>query len=39
VLQSDRQSEDLPLGSLGGIAIHDDFPVDGEYTIKVRLQR
>jgi len=39
VLQNDRQSEDLPLGSRGGIAVHYDFPVDGEYTIKVRLQR
>ena len=32
-------SEDLPFGSRGGIAIHYDFPVDGEYLIKVRLQR
>ena len=39
VLQDDRQSEDLPLGSRGGIAIHHDFPVDGEYLIRVRLQR
>jgi hypothetical protein len=39
VLQNDRQSEDLPLGSRGGIAIHYNFPVDGEYVIKVRLQR
>jgi cytochrome c551/c552 len=39
VLQNDRQSEDLPLGSRGGIAIHYNFPVDGEYLIKVRLQR
>jgi len=39
VLQNDRQSEDLPLGSRGGIAIHHQFPVDGEYLIKVRLQR
>jgi Protein of unknown function (DUF1592)/Protein of unknown function (DUF1588)/Protein of unknown function (DUF1585)/Protein of unknown function (DUF1587)/Protein of unknown function (DUF1595)/Planctomycete cytochrome C len=39
VLQNDRQSEDLPLGSRGGIAIHYQFPVDGEYLIKVRLQR
>jgi hypothetical protein len=39
LLQNDRQSEDLPLGSRGGIAIHHDFPVDGEYLIKVRLQR
>src|SRR6202162_4537974 len=39
VLQNDRQSEDLPFGSRGGIAIHHDFPVDAEYLIKVRLQR
>src|SRR5205814_2903698 len=39
VLQDDRQSEDLPLGSRGGIAIHYNFHVDGEYLIRVRLQR
>ena len=39
VMQNDRQSEDLPLGSRGGIAIHKDFPVDGEYLITVKLQR
>lgn len=39
VMQDDRQSEDLPLGSRGGIAIHKDFPVDGEYLITVKLQR
>jgi len=39
VLQDDRQNEDLPLGSRGGIAIPYNFPVDGEYLIKVRLQR
>ncbi len=39
VLQNDRQSEDLPFGSRGGIAVHHDFPVNGEYLIKVRLQR
>ena len=39
VLQNDRQNEDLPFGSRGGIAIHHDFPVDAEYLIKVRLQR
>jgi hypothetical protein len=39
VMQDDRQSEDLPLGSRGGIAVHYDFPVNGEYLIKVRLQR
>jgi hypothetical protein len=39
VMQDDRQSEDLPLGSRGGIAVRHDFPVDGEYLVKVRLQR
>src|SRR5262249_46006094 len=39
VLQEDRQDEDLPLGSRGGIAVHYTFAVNGEYRIKVRLQR
>jgi hypothetical protein len=39
VLQDDRMSEDLPFGSRGGIAVHYNFPVDGEYSIHVRLQR
>ncbi|HEY1306615.1 MAG TPA: DUF1592 domain-containing protein [Vicinamibacterales bacterium] len=39
VVQDDRQSEDLPFGSRGGIAVHHTFPTDGEYTIKVRLRR
>lgn len=37
--QEDRQSEDLPLGSRGGIAVRYHFPIDGEYRIVVRLQR
>ncbi len=39
VVQEDLQSEDLPFGSRGGMAIRYDFPVDGEYVIKVRLRR
>src|SRR5262249_37391177 len=39
VLQEDLQSEDLPLGSRGGIAVNYSFPVNGEYLLKVRLQR
>jgi mono/diheme cytochrome c family protein len=39
VIQDDRQSDDLPFGSRGGLAIRYAFPVDGEYLIKVRLQR
>ena len=39
VVQDTRQSEALPLGSRGGLAIRYHFPVDGEYLIKVRLRR
>src|SRR5262245_16912263 len=39
VLQDDQQSERLPFGSRGGIAVNHHFPVDGEYVIKVSLQR
>ena len=39
VMQDERQSEDLPLGSRGGIAVNYTFPVSGEYSIRVRLQR
>jgi len=39
VIQDDRQDESLPFGSRGGIAIPYNFPVDGQYTIQVRLQR
>ena len=37
--QDDRLSEDLPFGSRGGIAVRHRFPVDGEYSLKIRLQR
>ena len=39
VVQDDRQSEELPFGSRGGIAIRHVFPVGAEYLIKVRLRR
>ncbi|MCM3880020.1 MAG: DUF1592 domain-containing protein [Vicinamibacterales bacterium] len=39
VTQDDRQSEDLPFGSRGGLAVRHNFPAEGEYTVKVRLQR
>ena len=39
VVQDDRQSEALPLGSRGGMAIPYNFPVTGEYLITVRLRR
>ncbi len=36
--QDDRVSEDLPFGSRG-VSVKHYFPVDGEYEVKVRLQR
>ena len=38
-LQDDRMSEDLPFGTRGGLAVRHFFPLDGEYVLKVRLQR
>ena len=38
VVQDDRRSEDLPLGSRGGVAVRYAFPVDGEYSFKVKLR-
>ena len=35
--QTDLMSEDLPLGSRGGMAIRHHFPGDGEYVIRVNL--
>lgn len=39
LVQDERTSEDLPFGSRGGIAIHHSFPLDAEYTVKIRLRR
>jgi hypothetical protein len=39
LVQSDRMSEALPLGSRGGTSVRHRFPVDGEYEISVGLQR
>jgi hypothetical protein len=38
LIQNARLSEDLPFGSRGGIAVRHAFPVDGEYSIKIKLQ-
>ena len=37
--QRERVSEALPFGSRGGVAIRHHFPLDGEYVIKILLQR
>jgi mono/diheme cytochrome c family protein len=36
--QDGRMDEDLPFGSRGGLAVKHRFPVDGEYSVKVKLQ-
>ena len=37
--QGGRMSEELPFGSRGGTVVRHTFPVDGEYIIRVRLER
>ena len=39
LVQNVRMSEDLPFGSRGGAAVRHHFPVDGEYEIRLFLQR
>jgi hypothetical protein len=39
MLQRSRMSDELPVGSRGGIAIHHNFPLDGEYAVSVTLNR
>ena len=39
LLQDERQDDSLSFGSRGGVAIRHHFPVDGDYTIKIRLHR
>ena len=37
--QNDRMSEDLPFGSRAGLSFSHPFPLDGEYTIAIRLTK
>lgn len=37
--QTERLGEEFPLGSKGGVVAHHYFPVDGEYVLRIRLQR
>ncbi len=39
LIQHGRMSEDLPFGTRGGMSVRHYFPVDGEYRVKIRLQR
>ncbi len=38
VTQDGRVSEDLPLGSRGGMVVRHFFPADGEYVIRIRMK-
>jgi hypothetical protein len=38
-VQDDRVGEDLPFGTRGGLSVQHYFPLDGEYSIRVHLQR
>ena len=38
LLQDERQSEQMPLGSRGGVAVRYHFPVDGDYLVKIELR-
>jgi len=38
-LSQDQQVEGLPLGTRGGLVVNHNFPLDGDYTIKVVLAR
>ncbi len=39
LVQDGRTDAELPLGTRGGVAIRHYFPMDGEYLLKVRMQR
>jgi hypothetical protein len=39
LMQDNRMSEDLPLGSRGGMAVRHDFPLDAEYVLRIKLQK
>ena len=38
-VQEYRMSDDLPAGSRGGLVVRHNFPADGEYVLKINLQR
>ena len=38
-VQDQRAGEAMPFGSRGGLAVRHRFPLDGEYELRVRLQR
>ena len=39
LVQTGRTTDDLPFGRRGGIVVRHHFPLDGEYIMRIRLQR
>ena len=39
LIQEGRMSDELPFGTRGGMSVRHYFPIDGEYSVKIRLQR
>jgi len=39
LIQNGRMSQDQPFGTRGGMSVNHYFPLDGEYRVKIRLQR
>jgi hypothetical protein len=39
ILSQDKHIDGLPLGTIGGILIHHNFPLDGEYSIEPKIMR
>jgi mono/diheme cytochrome c family protein len=39
LMQNDRMSEDFPFGTRGGLAVKHRFPLDADYTMRIRLQK
>ena len=37
--QNDRMSEDLPFGSRAGLAVRHHFPLNGEYSLRIKLKK
>jgi hypothetical protein len=39
ISQDERASDDLPFGTRGGVSVRHYFPLDADYTLRIRLQR
>ncbi len=39
LMQDERMGDTMPFGSRGGVSVKHHFPLDGEYVVKIRLQR